>query len=635
MDGETERKIAALILAEAQRLKARAVEEGVRAYLKPHVRYRPNSQFLRATVQSVEYANRVADVNEMWKERELELAESRRERREDSAERPTTSRDARGGGSVGEARRTQRSGDGWRRERRERIRDDNQQYGDDYLERQGREPVEDHKRYGGRHETEERRAGQEKEQRLDGTGEYEVGIGDGPVQGNGHREIQRGKEHQKRPRQDDGEGVGMGSWSDADEEQKGIDDSDLLTFLKTKAKRGRGAIGSRADAWGSEPPSQLAGMQGDAKEGSGAVGMLLARVREEWEDSVIFKYYLCEKLAAMPNVDCRMYEAKFPEVEQVVMVQVKNIADMGAYVSLLEYNNIEGMILLSELSRRRIRSISSLIKVGRQEPVMVVRVDKQKGYIDLSKRRVSEEEVAACEEKYNKSKMVHSIMRHVAETSGVDVEELYTNVTWPLYRKYGHAFEAFKLVVTDPDAVLGGLTKEITETGEDGKEVKREVPAMPEDVKANLIANIRRRMTPQPLKIRADIELKCFHYDGVLHIKDAMRRAEQESEEDCAVRIVLVAPPLYVLTTFTLAKDKGIAVLERAIRAASEEIDKHKGKLTVKEAPRAVSDRDDRLLAEHMQKLTDANAEVDGDVDSEDEDEGMGSVDIDNAGLTE
>ena len=37
---------------------------------------------------------------------------------------------------------------------------------------------------------------------------------------------------------------------------------------------------------------------------------------------------------------------------------------MGAYVSLLEYNNIEGMILLSELSRRRIRSVTKLIKVS-------------------------------------------------------------------------------------------------------------------------------------------------------------------------------------------------------------------------------------------------------------------------------
>ena len=33
-------------------------------------------------------------------------------------------------------------------------------------------------------------------------------------------------------------------------------------------------------------------------------------------------------------------------------------------------------------------------------------------------------------------------------------------------------------------------------------------------------------MTPQPLKIRADVELTCFHYDGIEHIKDAMRAAE-------------------------------------------------------------------------------------------------------------
>lgn len=39
--------------------------------------------------------------------------------------------------------------------------------------------------------------------------------------------------------------------------------------------------------------------------------------------------------------------------------------------------------------------------------------------------RVSPEDVAKCEERYNKSKMVHSIMRHVAETTGADLESLY------------------------------------------------------------------------------------------------------------------------------------------------------------------------------------------------------------------
>ena len=55
------------------------------------------------------------------------------------------------------------------------------------------------------------------------------------------------------------------------------------------------------------------------------------------------------------------------------------IAEMGAYVKLLEYDDIDGMILLSELSRRRIRSIQKLIRVGRNEVVVVLRVDKDKG----------------------------------------------------------------------------------------------------------------------------------------------------------------------------------------------------------------------------------------------------------------
>ena len=76
---------------------------------------------------------------------------------------------------------------------------------------------------------------------------------------------------------------------------------------------------------------------------------------------------------------CRFYKNRFPEIDDVVTVNVRSIAEMGAYVHLLEYNNIEGMILLSELSRRRIRSINKLIRVGRNECVVVIRVDKDKG----------------------------------------------------------------------------------------------------------------------------------------------------------------------------------------------------------------------------------------------------------------
>lgn len=70
------------------------------------------------------------------------------------------------------------------------------------------------------------------------------------------------------------------------------------------------------------------------------------------------------------------------------------------------------------------------------------------GYTDLSKRRVDPEDVMKCEERFNKAKAVHSVMRHVAEIKNMNLEDLYKMVGWPLYRKYGHAYDAFKLAIT-------------------------------------------------------------------------------------------------------------------------------------------------------------------------------------------
>ncbi|XP_022238409.1 eukaryotic translation initiation factor 2 subunit 1-like [Limulus polyphemus] len=154
-------------------------------------------------------------------------------------------------------------------------------------------------------------------------------------------------------------------------------------------------------------------------------------------------------------LSCRFYSQQYPEVEDVVMVNVRSIAEMGAYVHLLEYNNIEGMILLSELSRRRIRSINKLIRVGRSECVVVIRVDKDKGYIDLSKRRVSPEDIMKCEEKFAKAKAVNSILRHVAGILGYDSDEqlevLYKKTAWHFdekYKKAASSYDVFKHAVS-------------------------------------------------------------------------------------------------------------------------------------------------------------------------------------------
>jgi translation initiation factor 2 subunit 1 len=300
-----------------------------------------------------------------------------------------------------------------------------------------------------------------------------------------------------------------------------------------------------------------------------------------------------------------MYEQRYPEVDDLVMVKVKQIAEMGAYVSLLEYNNIEGMILLSELSRRRIRSINKLIRVGRNEVVVVLRVDKEKGYIDLSKRRVSPDDAKKLDDKYSKSKVVHSIMKHLAETNHKRVEDLYSSFAWPLYKTFGHAYDAFKLALSDADKVFGtaGVQTAIFTA----------------EIKAALLEQLARRLTPKAVKVRADIELTCFHYEGIDSIKAALRAGEVTgepapgSEDENELKIRLVAPPLYVMFTTTLEKDQGIALLDKALTAIKAKITELKGNLVVKVAPRAVTETDDKELNTLLEDLERQNQEVPGD----------------------
>ncbi|KAK3813017.1 MAG: eukaryotic translation initiation factor 2 subunit alpha [Benniella sp.] len=301
------------------------------------------------------------------------------------------------------------------------------------------------------------------------------------------------------------------------------------------------------------------------------------------------------------RLQCRMYANKFPEVDDLVMVNVRQIAEMGAYVQLLEYDNIEGMILLSELSRRRIRSIQKLIRVGKNEVVVVLRVDKEKGYIDLSKRRVSATDIVKCEERYNKSKAVHSIMSTVAKKENKDLEVLYEQLAWPLYAKYGHAYDAFKAALNEPEKVFEGL--EI----DDG-------------TKEELLNNIKRRLTPQPVKIRADIEVTCFDYEGIDAIKAAFKEAEAVSLADVPIRVKLVAPPLYVMITNALDKQLGIDTMEKAISVLEESIKKANGNMVTKMSPKAVTEADDMELDQLLARIDKENAEVSGDDDNSESD---------------
>jgi translation initiation factor 2 subunit 1 len=302
--------------------------------------------------------------------------------------------------------------------------------------------------------------------------------------------------------------------------------------------------------------------------------------------------------------DCRFYEQKYPEIDETVMVMVKRVAEMGAYVQLLEYQNVEGMILLSELSKRRIRSVAKLIRVGRIEVCSVLRVDHEKGYIDLSKKRVSPEDAQKAEEWYAKSKAVHSIMRHVSSQTEVPVQELCQKISWPLYKKYPHALDGLKTMVSEEGALADlNLSKEVFEA---------------------LLTGVRRRLTPQACKLRGRVEVQCFEYEGVEAVPRALMKGLSVSTPELEVKIKLVAPPQYVLLANCMEREDGLKVLDDAIKLIKEDIEAAGGQFTLRTKPEVVGDNDELGVGDLAGKGDDDDSDSDGSGSESDQDETMG-----------
>lgn len=296
-------------------------------------------------------------------------------------------------------------------------------------------------------------------------------------------------------------------------------------------------------------------------------------------------------------------------------MQVKRIVDMGAYVTLLEYDGREGMMLLSELSKRRIRSVSKLLRVGRTEICMVLRVDEEKGYVDLSKRRVAPEDAAAKEESFAKAKAVHSIMRHCAAQCEIDVAELCMKISWPLDKKYGRAYEAFRKHAMEEINLWEEI--DFTSPGED-------LSHLTDKIKEDIETNLRRKLIQQLLKMRAKVEVACSEYEGIDAIREALIKGMEASKEECEVKIKLIAHPVFVLTCTCRDKQLGMSTLESAMELIQTSITSNGGTFEVKLKPELVGDKDEEKEDEVGSQSDDGG---EGDSSESDQDETMGNLD--------
>ncbi|KAI5165117.1 translation initiation factor 2 subunit 1 [Nematocida sp. ERTm5] len=244
------------------------------------------------------------------------------------------------------------------------------------------------------------------------------------------------------------------------------------------------------------------------------------------------------------NQTHRYYFEKYPKEGKVVIGRIKSFADIGAYITLPEYDDIEGLIIYSELTKKRTRNIQKLIKVGTLEGFLVLKVDKEKGYIDLSKKRAQYEDKVEAFERYYKGKIAHNFMQSISVKCDCSLNTLYSKFGWEAEKEFGSLYKCFREVLFGEGVLQSKLEKSDFIT---------------EELLGDIEELVKQKFIVPKVKVRADAETKCNKGNGVLVIKAILMKIEKEYPE---VEVSLISSPVFSFSLMCEDGDAGIKVLK-------------------------------------------------------------------------
>ena len=118
---------------------------------------------------------------------------------------------------------------------------------------------------------------------------------------------------------------------------------------------------------------------------------------------------------------------EMPEQGEIVLATITKVMDHGAYVTLDEYDGIQGFLHISEIAPGWIRSVSRFVKDGEKKVLLVKKVNSERGDIDLSLKQVSKDQKKQKlkeVKKFEKGKTLLQNVKEKGKLSDEDIEKL-------------------------------------------------------------------------------------------------------------------------------------------------------------------------------------------------------------------
>ena len=131
---------------------------------------------------------------------------------------------------------------------------------------------------------------------------------------------------------------------------------------------------------------------------------------------------------------------EMPEQGEIILATVTKVMDHGAYVTLDEYEDIQGFLHISEIAPGWIRSVNRFVKDGEKKVLLVKKV--KAGDIDLSLKQVSKDQKKQKLKEVKKFEKGKTLLQNVKDKAKLSDEEI-EKIEDKIYTKFDSVYDAF------------------------------------------------------------------------------------------------------------------------------------------------------------------------------------------------
>lgn len=250
------------------------------------------------------------------------------------------------------------------------------------------------------------------------------------------------------------------------------------------------------------------------------------------------------------------------QVGSIVIGTVKEVFDKGAYVVLDEYPGKQGYVPLGEISSSWFHNIRDFLRERQKAVFKVINMDKDKSYLYLSLRRVTNAERERKVLEWKRAQKAEVILSFAAKKLGKTLDEAYKEAGWPLEDCFGEIYAGLE------EAVKSGV-EALLKAG------------VPTDWANALFEVASEYVTIAKVKVSGLLELKCLKVNGVEAIRKALLFAlNTASEKGYEVKIYTVGAPRYRVDVYAEDYKKAEAILKEVTDIALTLITKEGGEGT-------------------------------------------------------